>query len=49
MNQKKPKEYVLKKDDVDYDYTDASIKKTFSAPDDEYDEDEIDDYQEKDI
>ena len=45
----KPKEYVLKKDDVDYNYSDADIKKSFSAVDSDYDEEEIDGYDEEQV
>jgi hypothetical protein len=39
-SKKGPKEYVLTKDDVDSEYTDASVKDTFSLPDD-YEEEDI--------
>ena len=37
----KNKEYVLTKDDVNSTYSDASLKNTFSIPDEEYDEEDI--------
>jgi hypothetical protein len=40
-NSNEPKEYVLKKDDIDTDYIDSSIKNSFNIPDD-FEEEEID-------
>lgn len=45
--EKKPKEYILTKDDVDSGYSDANIKKSFSVND--YDEEDIDGYSEEEI
>ena len=47
--EKKPKEYVLTKDDVDSDYSDSSIKKTFGVKDNPYDEESIKDYDEENM
>jgi hypothetical protein len=44
---KEPKEYVLKKDDVDASYSDASIQKSFTTDMDDYDEEDISDYYEE--
>jgi hypothetical protein len=44
---KENKEYVLTKNDVDSDYSDASIKKSFSSEDNPYDVETIDDYEEE--
>jgi hypothetical protein len=41
---KKPEEYVLKQEDVDADYSDANVKKSFTVTDTE-----SDDYEEEDI
>jgi hypothetical protein len=46
---KKPKEYVLTKDDVDSTYSDAGVRKTFSIEDNPYDEESIKDYDEEDL
>jgi hypothetical protein len=48
-NDKKPKEYVLTKDDVDSTYSDSGIRKTFAIDDNPYDEESIKDYDEEDI
>jgi hypothetical protein len=39
-DEKKPEEYILKKDDIDTGYVDTSIKKTFDVPED-YEEEDI--------
>ncbi len=46
---KEPKEYVLKKDDVDASYSDASIQKSFTADTNDYDEEDISDYYEENL
>ena len=46
---KQPNEYTLKKDDIDSDYSDANIKKSFSVPDSEYEEEDIDGYSEEQV
>jgi len=46
---KKPKEYVLKKSDVDSDYSDSNVMKSFNVNDNPYDEEDIDNYSEEDI
>jgi len=46
---KKPKEYILTKNDVDSTYSDAGIRKTFSVEDNPYDEESIKDYDEEDF
>jgi hypothetical protein len=45
----KPKEYVLTKGDVDSTYSDASVKKSFSIPENPYTEDDLPDYEEEEI
>lgn len=47
MGEKKKKEYVLTKDDVDADYSESNVKKSFSSQDNPYEEDEIKDYTEE--
>ena len=47
MGEKKKKEYVLTKDDVDAGYSEANIKKSFSSQDSPYEEEEIKDYTEE--
>jgi len=47
MGEKKKKEYVLTKDDVDAGYSEANIKQSFSSKDNPYEEDEIQDYTEE--
>jgi len=47
--EKKPKEYILTKDDVDATYSDASLRKSFAVDDNPYDEESIQDYDEEDI
>jgi hypothetical protein len=49
MGNDKPKEYVLTKDEVDSGYNDVSLRKTFGVPDDQYDEEDIDGYEEEDF
>lgn len=46
--EKKPKEYVLTKDDVDNGYSDNNIKKSFEV-NDEYDEEEVNGFEEENI
>jgi hypothetical protein len=46
---KEPKEYVLKKDDVDASYSDASIQKSFTADTNDYDEEDMSDYYEENL
>lgn len=42
MGNEDKKEYVLKQDDIDSDYSDSNIKKSFTVePEDEYDEEDI--------
>jgi hypothetical protein len=48
-NEKKPKEYVLTKKDIDSSYNDVGIRKTFSVDDNPYDEESIQDYSEEDL
>jgi hypothetical protein len=48
-NEKKPKEYVLTKDDVDSTYSDVGISKTFSTQENLYEEENIKGYEEEDI
>jgi hypothetical protein len=43
-NEKEKKEYVLTKDDVDGDYSDTNIKKSFTVK-----PEETNDYEEEDI
>ena len=45
MNKQK-KEYVLTRDDVDADYSEANIKNSFSSQDSPYEEEDIQDYNE---
>ena len=45
----KPKEYVLTKGDVDSTYSDASVKNSFSIPENPYTEDDLPDYEEEEI
>ena len=45
----KPKEYILKKDDIDHDYSDSNLKKSFSLTKNDYEEEDIDDYKEEKI
>jgi hypothetical protein len=47
--EKKPKEYILTKDDVDSTYSDASLRKSFAVDDNPYDEENIQDYDEEDV
>jgi hypothetical protein len=47
MGKQEPKEYVLKKDDVDGTYSDASIQKSFTTDMNDYDEEDISDYYEE--
>lgn len=49
MSNKKPKEYVLTKDDVNADYSDTSVRQSFNAPDNSYDVEDINDYEEEDL
>lgn len=46
---KKPKEYVLTKTDIDSDYTDNNIMKSFAVDDNQYDEESIDNFEEEDL
>lgn len=47
--EKKPKEYVLTKDDVDSTYSDVGISKTFSTQENLYEEEDISGYEEENI
>jgi hypothetical protein len=49
MGKNKPEEYILKKDDVDATYSDASIQKSFTTDMNDYDEEDISDYYEEDL
>jgi hypothetical protein len=49
MGNNEPKEYVLKKDDVDATYSDASIQKSFNTNINDFEEEDIPDYDEEDI
>ena len=49
MGKNKPEEYILKKDDVDATYSDASIQKSFTTDVNDYDEEDISDYYEEDL
>jgi len=46
---KQKKEYVLTKDDVDADYSESNIKKSFSSQDSPYEIEDIEDYTEEDM
>lgn len=47
--EKKPKEYVLTKKDVDSTYSDANVKKTFDNPSNDYEEETLDNFSEEDF
>ena len=49
MGKNEPKEYILKKDDVDATYSDASIQKSFTTDTNDFDEEDISDYYEENI
>lgn len=49
MGKEKKKEYILTKKDIDSDYSDKQIEKSFSVKDNPYDEETIQDYDEEDI
>lgn len=49
MGKNKPKEYVLTKKDVDSDYSDNSVMKSFTPNNNPYDEEDIDGYDEEDL
>jgi len=48
-NEKKPKEYVLTKDDVDSSYSAAGIKNSFSVDKNPYEEESTEDYYEEEM
>jgi hypothetical protein len=49
MDKNKPKEYVLTKKDVDSDYSDNNVMKSFTPDNNPYDEEDIDNYDEEDL
>ena len=49
MGKNKPKEYVLTKKDVDSDYSDNNVMKSFTPNNNPYDEEDIDGYDEEDL
>lgn len=49
MGNNEPKEYILKKDDVDATYSDASVQKSFNTNITDFEEEDIPDYDEEDI
>lgn len=49
MGKNEPKEFVLKKDDVDATYSDSSIQKSFTPDINNYKEEDISNYYEEDI